>query len=149
MGDNPWPLTSGFVATCPRLTGLTIIYPHRGSNKATETGYFLDPVGIEHSATSELVKACNALPDFDTFQIVHLPPPMPEMVCGRAPMDGLQDRARPQQPPREYVDGEGFSDKLFGGAGNGMSGERRGRRPQCGSSSWLRVVPTRSSIWIP
>jgi hypothetical protein len=65
------PLTSGFVAACPRLTELTIIFPHPHTTEATKTGYLLDPVGSVRSATSELVSTCKALPDFDTFQIVH------------------------------------------------------------------------------
>jgi hypothetical protein len=65
------PPTPGFVAACPKLTELTAICPHPDTAEATETGYLLDPVGSVRSATSELVNACIALPDFDTLQIVH------------------------------------------------------------------------------
>jgi hypothetical protein len=56
---------------CPKLTELTVIYPHPDFIEKTETGYLLDPVGSVRSATSGLVNACKALPYFDTFQIVH------------------------------------------------------------------------------
>ena len=71
VGSNSPPPTLGFVAACPRLTELTVICPHPDSTEDTETGYLLDPVGSVLSATSEFVNACKALPDFDTFQIVH------------------------------------------------------------------------------
>jgi hypothetical protein len=69
-GDSP-PQTSGFVAACPKPTELTIICHHPDKVWGLETGYSHDPVGTVRSATSELVNACKALPDFDTFQIVH------------------------------------------------------------------------------
>ena len=76
---------SGFVAACPRLTELTIIYPHPHDAQIAETGTLLDPVGSARSATLELVNACKALPDFDTLQIVHFPSvtPLPMCGCGR------------------------------------------------------------------
>jgi len=54
------------VAACPRLTELTVIYPHPyGAPVTVETA---------RSATSGLVDACKALPDFDTLQILHFLP---------------------------------------------------------------------------
>jgi hypothetical protein len=72
-GGDSLPPTSGFVAACPKLTELTIICPHPDTPVAAETEY-LGPAGSVRSATSELVNACKALPDFDTLQIAH--------VCG-------------------------------------------------------------------
>ena len=68
--DSPSP-TPGFVAACPKLTEFTIIWPHLGITEDTKTGYIIGQVGSVRSATSELVNACKALPDFDTFQIVY------------------------------------------------------------------------------
>ena len=83
QGENDGLLfpTSGFVAACPRLTELTIIYPHPHDSRRSETGTLSDPVGSARSATSELVNACKALPDFDTLQIVHLPLVTPFLIC--------------------------------------------------------------------
>jgi hypothetical protein len=63
----------------------------------TETGYLLDPVGSARFATSELVNACKALPDFDTFQIVY----------GRGPMYNEADLSvkKRRQALRESVEG--------------------------------------------
>jgi hypothetical protein len=58
------------MAGCPRLTELTVFYPHP-DNMATETGIPADSIGSARFATLELVHACKALPDFDTLQIVH------------------------------------------------------------------------------
>ena len=71
VGGGSLSLTSGFVAVCPRLTELTIIFPDPGTINDTETGYLLNPNESVRSATSELVSACKTLPDFDTLQIVH------------------------------------------------------------------------------
>ena len=71
MGGDSLPPTPGFVAACPKLTELTVVYPRPGDNGATETGYLLDPVETARSAASELANACKSLPDLDTFQIVH------------------------------------------------------------------------------
>jgi hypothetical protein len=57
---------------CPRLTELTVLCPHPGLIDLTERVY-LGLVGRVRSAMPELVNACKALPDFDTFQIVHSP----------------------------------------------------------------------------
>jgi len=59
------------VATCQRLTELTIIYPHLHNTSLWKTGDPLDTVELAHSATLKLIKACKALPDFDTIQIVY------------------------------------------------------------------------------
>jgi hypothetical protein len=89
-GDS-LPPTSGVVAACPWLTEFTIIC-HPDTIEDTEKGHPLDPVGRVRSVTSELVNARKALPDFDTLQTTRFPPPMSRMICGRVPMDGVQDR---------------------------------------------------------
>ena len=53
------------MAALPRLTELTLIYPHPYATPTTETR-------TVHSATLELVNACRTLQDFDTLQIIHL-----------------------------------------------------------------------------
>ena len=63
---------SGLVAACPKLTELTVT-PDPYDTKATKTGVLHDPAGTALSAISELVVACEALPDFDTFQTLHVP----------------------------------------------------------------------------
>lgn len=75
MGGNgdSLPPTSGFVAACPKLTELTVIYPHPDHSQTMGTGRLLDRAGGARSAISELVIACKALPDFDTLQIVYSP----------------------------------------------------------------------------
>ena len=82
--DDLLPPTSGFVAACPRLTELTVISPHPHDSHRRETGALTDPVGSARSAASELVNACKALPDFDTFQIAHFPfvTLFPKCPCG-------------------------------------------------------------------
>ena len=57
------------MAACPKLTELTIVFHHQYD---TETVTLIDPVGGAHSAMSELVVACKALPDFDTLQVVRV-----------------------------------------------------------------------------
>lgn len=73
-------LTSGFVAACPRLTELSV-FPYPYDAQYTETEIILDPGGRMHSAMSELVVACKALPDFDTLQILRFPVAIPRLVC--------------------------------------------------------------------
>jgi len=68
-----WENPSRFVAACPRLTELTVIYPHPGHSHTTGTGGPLDRVGSARSAILELTIACKALPYFDTLQIVYFP----------------------------------------------------------------------------
>ena len=59
---------------CLRLTELTVIYPYPHCVQLVEAGVMLDSTRSRaHSAISELVVACKALPDFDTFQIVRIP----------------------------------------------------------------------------
>lgn len=70
------------MAACPKLTELTIIYPHPDDADVTESGPLLDPLGGARSATSELIQACKALPDFDTLQILHFPTVAPLPICG-------------------------------------------------------------------
>ena len=69
------------MAACPRLTELTVILPYPHGAEITDTGILLDPIGVARSAISELVIACKALPDFDTFQIVRYPIGPPPLVC--------------------------------------------------------------------
>jgi hypothetical protein len=99
VGGDLRPPTLGFVAACPKLTELTIVCPHPDTVEDLETGYFFDPVGTARSATSELVNACNALPYFDTFQIVHGYRPMYKEV-------DLSLRRR-RRKLRERVEGAG------------------------------------------
>ena len=77
------PPISGFINACPRLTELTVIYPHPDTTlPPAETGGPFDRAGSARSAISELVIACKALPDFDTLQIVYFPSVKPLMMCG-------------------------------------------------------------------
>ena len=69
------------MAACPRLTELTVT-PNPYDTRATETGVLHDPAGTVLSAISELVIACEALPDFDTLQILHVPAPRDDGVRG-------------------------------------------------------------------
>ena len=60
------------MAACPKLTELSIVYPYHSDGDVdlnTETSSGL--VENVRSAILELANACKALPDFDTFQIVH------------------------------------------------------------------------------
>ena len=59
------------MAALPRLTELTVLYPHPRSTTTTVTENPLDVVEAIRSVTLELVDACKALPDFDTLQVVH------------------------------------------------------------------------------
>ena len=71
------------MAACPKLTELTVIYSFPGDARPTETGILLDPAGRVRSTISELVIACKALQDFDTFQIARFPIKLPCLVCWR------------------------------------------------------------------
>ena len=71
---------SGFVAACPKLTEVTI-FPDPYNARITETGILCDPDRRVLSAMSELVVACNALPDFDTLQILHFSVPPHHPIC--------------------------------------------------------------------
>ena len=71
MGGGSSPLTIGFVAACPKLTELSIVYPYPCDGDVDlgmETSARL--VRNVRSAMLELANTCKALPDFDTFQIV-------------------------------------------------------------------------------
>jgi len=87
---------SGFIAACPMLTELTVLYPHPHPHQYrfgippvdpedTAKGFPPCPVEILRSAISELIDACKALPDFGMLQIVHLAldRPPPRCWCGR------------------------------------------------------------------
>ena len=73
--------TSGFLAACPRLTELTVAFPRSYRGQVMEGGILPDPAERAHSAMSELVLACKALPDFDTLQIVRTLIVPPDLVC--------------------------------------------------------------------
>ena len=65
--DNWLLLNSGFAAACPRLTELTIIFPYcLRYDRRTEWEFTPDLAEV----MSELVGACEALPDFNVLQIV-------------------------------------------------------------------------------
>ena len=66
-------------AACPRLTELTIICSLDARNAAMKT--LLDPDGMARARISELVTACNALPDFDALQIVYFPLSPRSLTC--------------------------------------------------------------------
>ena len=68
------------MAACPKLTELTIT-PDPYDTRTTETGILYDPAGTALSAISELVVACETLPDFDALQILHAPAPPPYPIC--------------------------------------------------------------------
>jgi len=72
------------VAACPKLTELTIIYPHPAQTHRSEMATLTEPIRMTRSAMLELVNACRELPDFDTFQIVYFPNagPLPETSFG-------------------------------------------------------------------
>ena len=58
--------------------------------RITETGILHDPAGTALLAISELLVACEALPDFDTLQILHIPsPPYRVCWCGLRGCDNL------------------------------------------------------------
>ena len=72
------------MVACPGLTELTVIYRFPADARPTETGVLLDLAGRARSEISELVIACKALPDFDTFQIARFPVGgLPCLVCWR------------------------------------------------------------------
>ena len=54
------------------LTELTVL-SNPYDTRTTETGVLHDPAGMALSVISELVVACEALPDFNTLQILHVP----------------------------------------------------------------------------
>ena len=58
-----------------RLTELTLMHPHPHVSPGVETE-------TVHSATLELVRACRALPEFDTLQIVHALLGESVLLCG-------------------------------------------------------------------
>jgi len=69
------------VAAFPRLSELTAIYPAPRDAPVTAMGVLLETVGAVRSTTLKLINACKVLPDFDTFQIVHLLPATPSLGC--------------------------------------------------------------------
>jgi hypothetical protein len=106
------------VAACPKLTELTVIWPNLIPVQNTTPEYGFDQVGRARSATSELVDACKALPDFDTFQIIHGYGSIYQSVDfdvrrqkleGRGYVDGVRDLAINCLKGREtgYREGEG------------------------------------------
>ena len=84
--DDRFPLTSGFVAACPRLTELSVIFPYQYDTfEEWNTGVRIDPARRARPAMLKLIAACKALQDFNTLQIVRLPFRPPYRVC---PCDG-------------------------------------------------------------
>ena len=86
MGSPPdgsdWlPPTLEFVVACPRLTELTVISPYTHDSQDAETVILLNQAGRARSAISELVVACKALQNFDTFQIVRFPLVPRSLAC--------------------------------------------------------------------
>ena len=75
VGGGSPPPTAGFVAECPKLTELSIVYPSLDDGDE-DTRYRFYLTERVRSATLELANACKALPDFDTFQIIHAPLPV-------------------------------------------------------------------------
>ena len=95
------------MAACPRLTELTVT-PNPYDTRATETGVLHDLAGTALSAISELVAVCEALPDFDTLQILHVPafPPYPVCWCGlRGCNNRILHEKQWEQSRREQVRG--------------------------------------------
>ena len=78
--DRPSP-TLEFVAACPRLTELTVVFHHQCDGQQAETGTLIDPAGGARSAMLELVIACKALPDFDTLQVVRFTLAPGHLIC--------------------------------------------------------------------
>ena len=69
------------MAACPKLTELSIVYPYPYDGDVDlgmETSARL--VRNVRSAMLELANACKALPDFDTFQIVHFSLPVVDEI---------------------------------------------------------------------
>ena len=58
------------MAAFPRLTELTLIYPHFQDASVTKLRIMFATVRTARSAAVELVDACKMLPDFDTLQTV-------------------------------------------------------------------------------
>ena len=80
--DDRLPPTSGFVAACPRLTELSVIFPYQHDTfEESGTGVRLDPARRARPAMLKLIDACKALQDFNTLQIVRLPFVPPYRIC--------------------------------------------------------------------
>ena len=60
------------MATCPKLTELTVISHYQRDTRYAEMGNLLNPAGRAPFAISELVVACKAFPDFGILQIVRI-----------------------------------------------------------------------------
>ena len=118
------------MAACPKLTELTIIYPHP----------YDAPVTVEtaRSATSELVDACKALPDFDTLQIVHLAVTKPSLNrwCGLTRCSKL--RPYPEERKREL---KGLMKDVKGWATDCLKKPRTGfQEGEARKTTTLRVI---------
>ena len=66
---------------CPRLTELTVIFPHLTWARGMEGKFLSDQAERACYAISDLMDACKALPDFDTFQIARFPIIPPRIIC--------------------------------------------------------------------
>jgi len=98
-------LTLGYVAALPRLTELSLLYPHPPGTLSAKGGVPLDVVEAARSTVSELVDVCKGLPDFDTLQIVHFLPrlPPPSRVGGSSRGHGPPFIEQRRQELREVV----------------------------------------------
>lgn len=96
-----------YMAAFPRLTELTLIYPHPYDITVTETGILLDMVEIVRSTTLKLVNTCRSLPDFETLQIVHflLGEPLPIRGPGTTGYGSVPCSDYRKQELRERVKG--------------------------------------------
>ena len=95
------------MAALPRLTELTLLYPHPYDTLAMKTVMPLNRDGIIRSATLELLNACRALPDFNALQIVYLISDETRFLCGTRvslPATDQQKRALRKQVKDLAVD---------------------------------------------
>ena len=95
-------MTPEFAVACPRLTELTVAFRYKYYGEDTKTGTLVDPIGGTHSAMSELVVACKALPDFNTLQIVREIIPPVSLVC-RCEWGGCGSRIGSSQEQEEIL----------------------------------------------
>ena len=79
------------MAACPRLAELTVISHYHHNAKHIEAA----------RAISELVVACKALPDFDTFQIIRIP--TVQFFCNFCGWGACGSRAYPSEEWKQMV----------------------------------------------
>ena len=66
---------------CPKLTELTMFFPHRYQAKDGKMDFLSDQARRARDAIFNLVGACKVLPDFATLQIVRFPINPPHLAC--------------------------------------------------------------------